>query len=1653
MAYEPIGRRGYYTGETVNVGPDRYTWIPTRDRWELSGGTTYNNNLNTSPNQAYQNAIASGLSQQSAQDIRAEQVNRLTNPGQNYLFGQSIVTGLGVTTTDTQSSANIERTYQQLSTQGGLPQLALDYLTQHLDVVVRINKSSNRGKVFVKRIEDDFITRKYNSREFEVGGIEYYIEESGKKSSDSYKLVAIQKVRVVNTSDVTGYKNQTYWCVEKQIYKDGRFITKETYEKDGDIITLDFDLSKWDIKITPPPPPIETEEYEYETVKTEVIREARGASIFLNAPSINVEPKSTTYTLNSSGLILSWNSNNTNVVNFTLGNIQRKLKPSGTLKLTKSDFPNGVGQYTAILQPVGDGGSGEPGKVVINVQQDNYISGPDITHVTYPQNITGADFQGYDIDFKINWSSVSTNWVDVYVSKVSTQTKLASKKSPQGSLVLNVKEVLQKAGDSLSEDIDTLQFKLLLIPYNDEGNSTTSGKTEEVLINFDKSNVKLKRGNVVRDIRESISSLFKKSVLENETSKYLTHLLHFGDADNKIISTWGIDTETFSEYKVVDTSTGREEKVKEVKTLVLKLYEPLPKSIQPNQQVWLSKIQSIPIIEQFTIVDESVEDCIVLQPNLNEEFQDNVGLQIFDDIIASGSNTSTDLVNQFISGSGFNLDVLDIKFISASTEVSESVIVPNGEYDYYWSNFVKYSSAQERVENFYYKMKTLEFYNHRLRITSASIEATTGSITATNEYKKIETQISNLTNGFDAFEKWLYVSSSEDGYTYPKQDNTGSFLNPTGSDGISWYNNAIYSAELYDRGNINRLVNNLPIHVQDSNEGQEFVLFFDMIGQHFDILYLYTKAISDSKKTEHKYEYGIKDSLIYQMLESLGWDADIGVKSQALWEYAFGKFSDGTTSSVESGKKRQNEVWRRILNNLPYLLKHKGTKRALHALMSCYGIPTSLLTVMEFGGPQDVTTDGTTNFTYDDRTASINISGSAAITIPWKTFDGDYPNSVEIRINTEVKQDHQIISGSDWSLDILKDNGSLAKIQLTVGDVSSSTDAFPFFNDVYTQIVVNRVTGSSSDSFEFFAKEGFQERIRNEVSASLTAYNKGWTSGSLITIGGNTLNASIDEFRLWRVPLNEVNIDNHTLLPDAIDGTSPSASTEDLILRHDFEYPKNRATSVEIKNVALTTVYTDTGSIASGFENTPSYPYQYTPYDRTVTAKIPSSGIALGNKFRFESQYNLDGSEISDGDIDLSYKSRATQKSFDKSPIDTDRLGLFFSPIKEINMDILKSVGPLNIDDYIGNPADNYNYTYSTLDTFREYYFSRFNLNFNEYVQLVRYIDKTLFKQLESLVPARAKVASGLLFEPHILERSKVQWTKPQGSHDTHLANIDIIDNVSASSDNIGITTVINASDDTILNGELPFYVGIYSSSDDTTLIGELPQYEGEYQLHDETQQSGEIRRNEEATMGGFEFFIDAKITGSAMGSYIVNEGYQIVPPEGPFDVSVAGFGLYGENGYSIRTRFDGNGNIVKDRIKVYLVKESYTEMVPTISGSVGGNYYRLSVPVDEEITKYKYKVNILPFSGSDGNESKLAFTGSLDYVSHESLDGYFPTHYRNVGDLTTGLENSFFNGAKQTRETTLDGGLPVQTFTTNPNTLRVSDTGRGSGEPILEVD
>jgi hypothetical protein len=96
----------------------------------------------------------------------------------------------------------------------------------------------------------------------------------------------------------------------------------------------------------------------------------------------------------------------------------------------------------------------------------------------------------------------------------------------------------------------------------------------------------------------------------------------------------------------------------------------------------------------------------------------------------------------------------------------------------------------------------------------------------------------------------------------------------------------------------------------------------------------------------------------------------------------------------------RNEVWRRILNNLPYLLKHKGTRKAINAIIACYGVPSSLLTIVEFGGPGNIDA-APTKYTYEDRTAAINIARDEYLTVDWKegTSFND-PDAIELRFKT-----------------------------------------------------------------------------------------------------------------------------------------------------------------------------------------------------------------------------------------------------------------------------------------------------------------------------------------------------------------------------------------------------------------------------------------------------------------------------------------------------------------------------------------------------------------------------------------------------------------------------------------------------------------------------
>jgi hypothetical protein len=141
-----------------------------------------------------------------------------------------------------------------------------------------------------------------------------------------------------------------------------------------------------------------------------------------------------------------------------------------------------------------------------------------------------------------------------------------------------------------------------------------------------------------------------------------------------------------------------------------------------------------------------------------------------------------------------------------------------------------------------------------------------------------------------------------------------------------------------------------------------------MIGQHFDNLWLYSKAVTDKYDGDNRLDRGISKDLVAEALKNFGVKLYTSNKStEELFSMFVGQAYQpgnevinnhvtatlvGTIDPVEQSSfdNYQKEIQKRIYHNLPLLLKSKGTERGLRALINCFGISSDILTINIFGG-------------------------------------------------------------------------------------------------------------------------------------------------------------------------------------------------------------------------------------------------------------------------------------------------------------------------------------------------------------------------------------------------------------------------------------------------------------------------------------------------------------------------------------------------------------------------------------------------------------------------------------------------------------------------------------------------------------------------------
>ncbi len=548
----------------------------------------------------------------------------------------------------------------------------------------------------------------------------------------------------------------------------------------------------------------------------------------------------------------------------------------------------------------------------------------------------------------------------------------------------------------------------------------------------------------------------------------------------------------------------------------LKLYEPLTLDIDEKTIVSIvEKYFSYGDSIYYDIINENVSNLNTLRPanyNSYDEISLNSGTtyKSWNSLLDTNLSTVQKIARSYLNSYGsarINVDYTDFE------------------------NFIFYSSAETRVNVFVEKIRTIEFYNEKLEV----LHNVTSSI-ATSNILNYTTLRGDIISNLDGFEQYLYSGiNSGSLYTFitgsilpwPKND-TGSLnwlesynyltdsISQNSNSSISYtlkssnlnevheyLQNLIIQAKTYDLTNVNRLVNILPRYINNDANSSEFIKFVNMIGHYYDNLRLYIKGLSDINSHEEHVHDGVSNDLLADLLESRGWKLSSSKRTAELWQYGSATNNLGTpeqSGSLPSISYEQynHEIWKRIYNNLPYIYKTKGTLTSVRALMNCYGIPSSMLNIKEFGGPSSF--EIKPFFEVNKYLYTLNFSSSAASTasISWAQIN-PYPTSIQFQFKPDediILYPRTLFEMNNDSMYMIYDRdsaiskfGTLSLYIRSSGSnyITSSLSSVPLYNNLYTSVNISLNTSSFEANLNVIVNNGDDIIYDNSISNTLSS--------------------------------------------------------------------------------------------------------------------------------------------------------------------------------------------------------------------------------------------------------------------------------------------------------------------------------------------------------------------------------------------------------------------------------------------------------------------------------------------------------------------------------------------------------------------------------------
>ena len=661
-------------------------------------------------------------------------------------------------------------------------------------------------------------------------------------------------------------------------------------------------------------------------------------------------------------------------------------------------------------------------------------------------------------------------------------------------------------------------------------------------ISSDRTEIKITSNNIsYTDLGQAYLNYI---ATRNSRNFYSDFILNFGDNKTYIAVNVAFDN--------VNTN---------VPSLYIKLYEPLPADINVKSTLWLVEAISEPYSFRVNteFIAEDTNTTIPLKgPNINIDINDKVNLTTpYLNLSNLLTNSSTSSYQQLQSW-------LDEKSIEITIDYTD------------FSSFVHFSSATERLDNFKYKLTQIQSLQADIN-TLSSLNPLTGPTYVNSNKAILQSKLDTLIQKLDGYEYYLYFETGSK--AWPKTNGVKPYINAGVNDpqaktwfgsmdeNSNYYGGEILSASNYDASNRDYIWNNLPDYIKADPQNANLELFTSMLGQHYDYIWTYIKDITDIQVADNRLDFGISKDLVADTLRSFGiklytnsrnqddiYSSLLGINAEGSFLPSTGSYLINNYVTASQYTIPDNDIvretYKRIYHNMPYLLKTRGTRAGLRALINCFGIPETILKVREYGG-LDKDSNNVTTF-YEKFAYGFNTNGSSSLSIPWLPLNSQYldttyrdivPDTLEFRFKTPGIPDANHYSqslfyvtspteGLQFGIQLLYPSGTNASYNTnglneayskygelrfflsgSNGYKTTTPLYLPFFNGDWWNVKLNRETGSlrlsqtgSNNTYTLSTKNSIYNGYNGigmgfEGSASLfitgstsSSYNRAWSN-------------------------------------------------------------------------------------------------------------------------------------------------------------------------------------------------------------------------------------------------------------------------------------------------------------------------------------------------------------------------------------------------------------------------------------------------------------------------------------------------------------------------------------------------------------------------------